>query len=574
MRYDPLEDFRVFLVMYWQFLKLPPPTRAQLLIAMQLQYGPRRDLILCFRGIGKSWITTAYVLWCILRHYHMAQVQTDLNILVVSQAKLKAIEFATMARRSIEEWSFLHHLRPRPDQRDSVLSFDVAPAGVQQAPTVRAEGINGQITGARADIIVPDDVETPGNSITQHKRARLDAQVKEFDAILKPGGSVKGLGTPQCEDSIYNRLYNRGFVNGVRLYSQFILPARYPDAELLARYGDRLSRHLREDLVSGRARAGDPTDAERFDEDDLIEREMSYGKLGWAMQFMLDTAPSDALKQPLKLKDLIVHDADIDAAPLKLAWAGSPEYTINDLPAMGLSGDLFQRPMFIDEAFSAYQGKVMTIDPAGKGADRVGYAVAKQLNGFIYVTDAGSIDGGYDEKTLTKLALIARDQKVELIKVEPNFGGEMFCELFKQVLMKHHKASVELGDWAHVQKERRIADILEPVMARHRLVVDPKVIRADVAKNSVSENIPHSLFYQMTRLTREKGCLVHDDALDALAMAVQHWTDRVGIDADAAAERIREEQLDEATLAFLNGINTDFVPGGGRPSEPNLLGDL
>ena len=56
-------DFRVFLSLVWRELNLPKPTRAQLAIAEYLQHGPKRLQISAFRGVGKSWITAAFVLW-------------------------------------------------------------------------------------------------------------------------------------------------------------------------------------------------------------------------------------------------------------------------------------------------------------------------------------------------------------------------------------------------------------------------------------------------------------------------------------------------------------------------------
>ena len=45
---------------------------------------------------------------------------------------------------------------------------------------------------------------------------------------------------------------------------------------------------------------GKPTDPDRFDEEDLNKRQLSYGSSGFNLQFMLDTSISDANKYPLK----------------------------------------------------------------------------------------------------------------------------------------------------------------------------------------------------------------------------------------------------------------------------------
>ena len=59
-------DFKLFLQALWAQLDLPNPTRAQYAIADYLQHGPKRLQIQAFRGVGKSWITGAFVLWTLL----------------------------------------------------------------------------------------------------------------------------------------------------------------------------------------------------------------------------------------------------------------------------------------------------------------------------------------------------------------------------------------------------------------------------------------------------------------------------------------------------------------------------
>jgi hypothetical protein len=55
---------------------------------------------------------------------------------------------------------------------------------------------------------------------------------------------------------------------------------------------------------------GAPTDPARFHDTDLLEREASYGRSGFALQFMLDTSVSDGDRYPLKLSDLVVMAID------------------------------------------------------------------------------------------------------------------------------------------------------------------------------------------------------------------------------------------------------------------------
>ena len=164
----------------------------------------------------------------------------------------------------------LAHLRPKSDQRQSKISFDVAPANASHAPSVKSVGISGQLAGSRADVIVADDIEVPNNSITQGMRDKLSEAVKEFDAILKPDGRIIYLGTPQNQESLYNKLPDRG-------YRVSICPARYPNEDQSIRYGSKLALLIDRNLQADAIIIGQPTDPQRFSGFDLLEREASYG---------------------------------------------------------------------------------------------------------------------------------------------------------------------------------------------------------------------------------------------------------------------------------------------------------
>jgi len=526
------EDFRNFLYVAWDHLLLPEPTKVQYDLADYLQRGPRRLVIEAFRGVGKSWITSAFVCWLLLRDPQM-------NIEVISGSKDRADDFSTFTKRLINEMPALSHLRPRQGCRDSNVQFDVGPARASHAPSVKSVGITGSITGTRADVIVPDDVEMGSNSDTQTKRDQLQHKVKELDSVLKPGGRVLYLGTPHTEQSLYNVLYERG-------YEIRIWPARYPDDQRRDKYGDCLAPIIADTLDRAEAGPGDPTDPERFGDMDLKERELSHGTVDFALQFMLDTSLSDEEKYPLKLQDLIVTNLDGEMAPSKIMWRRDPKLRIDDLPNVGLHNDAFYRASWESEDRFAYEGAVMVIDPSGRGQDETAYAVVKMLNGVQFVTALGGFQDGYSEKTLIRLAEIAKEQQVNYIWFEDNFGDGMFGQLIKPYLQTIYPCTVE-GDRNTTAKEWRIIDTLEPVMRQHKLVVDEDVVWSDY------KNVPESLgrdkapryrcFYQMTRICKEKGALAHDDRLDALAMAVGYWVNAMARHAEQAAEHKKAEWL-------------------------------
>jgi hypothetical protein len=539
---EALRDFRNFTYLVWQHLGLPEPTPVQYDIAHYLQTSPKRSIIEAFRGVGKSYITAAYVV-------HQLLLDPQLKFMVVSASKARADDFSTFTQRIITELPICQHLIAKDGQRWSKIAFDVAPAKASGSPSVKSVGVTGQLTGSRADIIIADDVEVPNNSMTHMMREKLAETVKEFDAVLKPDGKIIYLGTPQNEMSLYNVLLSRG-------YDMRVWPARYPTIERSEKaYGGRLAPLLYEALQNeGTALYGLPTDAKRFDDEDLLERELSYGRSGFALQFMLDTSLSDANKYPLKLSDLLVMSCDKDTAPEKVVYGIMKP--VSDIPNVGLSGDKYYAPE--DTVGRAkYTGSVLAIDPSGRGSDETAYAVVKMLNGFLYVVDCGGVEGGYSDTTLQHLTDLAKIHSVNMVLIESNFGDGMFTELLKPYMTKTYPCTME--EVRHnTQKESRIIDTLEPVMNQHRLVVDPKVIQKDydsVQHMPPDKGIKYMLTYQMTRITKVRGALAHDDRLDVLAMAVQYWVDQMAADADSEIQIRKEELLDAELDKFMDSFN-------------------
>jgi len=546
-----VKNFKNFLYLAWQHLTLPEPTPIQYDIADFLQTDNRRLVIEAFRGVGKSWITSAYV--C-----HQLLMNPQRNILVVSASKNRADDFSTFTQRLISEMPILKHLIPRDDQRHSKISFDVAPARASHAPSVKSLGVTSQLTGSRADLIIADDVESANNSQTQLMRDRLSETVKEFDAIIKPDvGRIIFLGTPQTEMSLYNDLEERGFKTK-------IWTALYPTEVQTINLGSKLALIIRDELKQNPKLKGKPTDPGRFDETDLMEREASYGRSGFQLQFMLDTTLSDLERYPLKLNDCIVLSGveSWKEAPAKIQWASGTDQVKaidSELPNVGLKGDYWVAPMYTSPEYTKFEGSVMSIDPSGRGADRTGYAVVKMLHGVLYLTDCGALEGGYSDITLERLATIAKQQDVNQVIIESNFGDGMATALLKPVMSKIHNCSIEEVRHSK-QKELRIIDTLEPVMNQHRLVVSQELI-----KNDFQLPIDHQLFKQMTRITRDRGALKHDDALDALSIGVAYWIERMDRDQIMSYKQHKDDLLWADLDKFMESAT------GKKPGKPRWI---
>ena len=323
-----------------------------------------------------------------------------------------------------------------------------------------------------------------------------------------------------------------------------------------------------EEMKENEEISGQPTDPKRFDSEDLMEREASYGRTGFSLQFMLDPSLSDLDRYPLKLSDLVIMSLNSREGPQKPIWAASAENMIGDLPNVGLPGDRFYGPVTLgDGSWASYTGSVMAIDPSGRGADESSWAVVKMLNGFLYVTSAGGLPGGYSEDTLKQLAMTAKEQEVNLILIESNFGDGMFTQLLKPVLSKIYRVTCE--EVRHsTSKERRICDTLEPVMNSHRLILDRKVVENDFDSTRhlpPEKALRYQLMYQMSRVTRHKGALAHDDRLDVLAMAVSYWTDQMAQDADDQIQHRKDKKLMDELENFMNHSI------GRKPSPPSWI---
>jgi len=526
------DDFKVFLTALWQQLDLPPPTRAQFSIADYLQHGPKRLQIQAFRGVGKSWITGAFVLWTLFNN-------PEKKIMIISASKERADNMSIFLQKLIIETPWLSHLQPKSDDsRWSRISFDVN-CSPHQAPSVKSVGITGQLTGSRADLMILDDIEVPGNSMTEFMREKLLQLCTEAESILTPkdDSRIMYLGTPQTTFTVYRKLAERS-------YRPFVWPARYP--RKISQYEGLIAPQLQEDIDSG-AQSWETTDPDRFDDDDLLEREASMGRSNFMLQFMLDTSLSDAEKFPLKMADLVVTSVNPTKAPESVIWCSDPANVIKDAPTVGLPGDFFYSPMSLVGEWGDYQETICSVDPSGRGSDETTAAYLSQRNGFLYLHEMRAYREGYSDTTLLDILKGCKKYNASTLLIESNFGDGIVAELFKKHI-QHTKQAIHIEETrANVRKEDRIIDSLEPVLNQHRLVVDRKVIDWDYKSNAdeaPEKRLLYMLFYQMSRMCREKFAVKHDDRLDCLAQGVKYFTDALSISAE---KQIAIRRLEEFT---------------------------
>jgi len=99
-------------------------------------------------------------------------------------------------------------------------------------------------------------------------------------------------------------------------------------------------------------------------------------------------------------------------------------------------------------------------------------------------------------------------------------------------------------------------DVPRPVHEAFDYVLDFRsVIEWDFKSNpdaAPEERLLYMLFYQMSRMCREKGAVKHDDRLDCLAQGVKYYTDALAISARETMKLQRREVWNDMLEAWMD----------------------
>lgn len=519
----------------------------QLDIALYLEFGPTYRMIQAQRGEAKTTITAIYAVWRIIH-------QPSARILIISAGGDMADQIANWVIQIIENMAELECLRADKSHgdRSSIEAYDVhwQLKGPEKSPSIASLGITSNTQGFRADVLIADDIESSKNSQTETMRERLQHLTKDFSSICS-NGDIIYLGTPQSVESVYNGLVSRGF--DVRIW-----PGRYPTIEEQVNYGSFLAPVIIEamerdpSLRTGGGLLGNrgkPTDPIMLSEAVLTKKERDQGKAYFQLQHMLDTKLSDADRFPLKADKIIFMRIPEASAPIEVHHIASDAYRVQTPADWPVQDAAYYRAASFGAEFGAYAGTNMHVDPAGggKNGDETAYAVVRFMAGKVYVVAVGAVPGGVTKESMEALTAVAKRYKPHKITVEKNFGNGAFGAIWQPYLLKEHLATIE-DVWESGQKELRIIDLIEPVLGSGRLIMDISIIeqeQATLEKYPVQDRPSYSLFYQLARITRSKGCLKHDDRLDALASAIRPWVESLKQDEDKvnlAAKRAAYEK--------------------------------
>jgi len=441
----------------------------------------RRLLLMAFRGAGKSTIVGLYCAW-------LLTTRPDLRILTLSADEALARRMLRTARKVIERHPLSAGVRPRVPEQWSADRFSVAASPHNRDASMLAAGLDGNITGARADLIICDDVEVPKTCETPGKREKLRERLGELDFILTPGGTQIYIGTPHAWDSIY-RLPDARPVEETFEQPATDIELRKSSnrqglqSEAFLQHYERLCLPLLND-------SGHSAWPERFDDDHIAALRRRAGPIRFSSQMMLQ--PADA------------HDTRLDPALLR-TYRSKIEY---------LSANNEQR-LFID-------GKRMLSascwwDPAYGGdieADSsVVACVFTDAGGHFYIHDAlyletGPQTGETDPAT-AQCQLVAgylHRNMLTSVPIENNGVGRFLAGLLRQVLRRARQPVAVVEHHTHEPKAARILRAFDARLAAGFLHIHADVIAG-----------PFGAELQNWRPQHGRDSTILDDGLDAVA---------------------------------------------------------
>jgi len=453
-----LADFKIFLIL-WNRMQGhgTPGIHFRMADALESAWdnSDRRILLQAFRSSGKSTLAGIFTAWLLYRN-------PDLRIIVLAADSILARKMVRNVRKIIERHPLTPHLRPQHADQWASDRFTVNRNLELRDPSMLARGIDSNMTGSRADIIICDDVEVPNTCDTAGKRADLREKLAEIDFVLVPGGMVLYLGTPHTWRTIYADIprvelgEDKSFLDG---YHRITIP-----------------------IIGADGQSAWP---ERFTLDDIDRMKRAAGPNRFASQMML----------------IPVNIAEGRLNPALLRFYNADLHKSVELGGLYLDGrKLVSCSAWWDPAF-------------GNGGDSSVLAVVyadDQGNYYLHRIEYIAIhaNNNEDEATLQccRVAQIARDLFIPAVTIETNGIGKFLPAILRRE-MALMRVSCTVNETTSTRpKHLRILEAIDAVLAARMLHAHETV-----------RHTPLMTEMQEWRPDKNGG---RDDGLDAVAGAL------------------------------------------------------
>ncbi|HYG89541.1 MAG TPA: phage terminase large subunit [Azospirillum sp.] len=431
-------------------------------LASCLEVGDRHLLLMAFRGAGKSTLVGLFAAWLLL---------TDPNrrLLVLAADLRLAKKMVRNVKRIIERHPMTQGMKPKERDQWASEQFTVVRPLELRDPSMLACGIDGNVTGSRADVVICDDVEVPKTSDTAPKRDQLRDALREIDYLLVPGGLQLYVGTPHSYYTIYategreEAGETHAFLEGFR---RFELPVR--------------------------DEAGVSAWPERFPEAHIERIRQRSGLSKFESQMLLKPTPATATR--LNPEDLRRYDGELECREAQ----GETVLTLNGVRLVS--------------ATAWWDPAVSRPDADGRkgGDDSVVAAVFSDAAGRLYLhrvlyLTVDPADPEHEAKQqCTLVARFLRELHLPGVYVETNGLGTFLPAFLHNELKRARIGASVTGMASTKSKARRIVEAFEARLAAGRIHAHTSVWQTPFVRE----------MREWRPAGRQRG---HDDALDAVA---------------------------------------------------------
>ena len=420
--------------------------------------GNTRLLLMAFRASGKSTLVGLFCAWLFYQ-------KPELRILVLAADHNLAARLVRNVKRVIERHPLTQHLRPHYPDQWGADRFTLRRGLELRDPSMLAKGVQANLTGARADVVICDDVEVPNTCDTTEKRADLRTRLSELSYILVPGGTQLYVGTPHSYYTIYADRPRREIGEEQPFLKGF--------------------RRLKLPVID---RGGTSLWPERYGDEDIAAMRRRTGENKFASQMLLE---------PVN-----IAEGRLDPDQLRVYAQGLHYHEARGQICLSLGATrLTAASAWWDPSFGAQGGDDSVL--AVVFSDMEGNYYLHQLR---YLTTSAEIDVDEATQQCRQVALALRNVYAPAVALEINGLGRFLPGILRQEIARAGAPCAVREVTSRRPKATRIVEAFDAVMAAGALYVH--------------EAVCDTPFMQEMREWRPEAASARDDGLDAVAGAL------------------------------------------------------